>query len=141
MELLQKQKDPFVLGSPVNIAHSVVYAVICVNECHWLAIEACVRTKEVLVYDPALERKRVGSASPDRYFVRLGAVIDLLLCDRGIRSSDEEVAWNIQLAEGGQQNLLTDSVNCGVYCLEWIKFRVTTAVRSRLLREDRKSVV
>ena len=45
------------------------------------------------------------------------------------------MTWNVHFAEGGQQNLRTYSVNCGVYCLEWIKFRATTAVRSRLLRE------
>ena len=43
-----------------------------------------------------------------------------------------EKEWKCRYADGGQQK---DTSNCGIYAVEWIQFRVRTAVERRRLKE------
>ena len=43
--------------------------------------------------------------------------------------------WTTEWTHGGQQSLLKDWVNCGVYAIEWINFRIHSAILHRRKRE------
>ena len=141
---LEQQKDELTTAAADYLAKGAVYTVV--NKCgnHWLSVEACIRTRSVLVYDPAdTLGPRAGSGS-DKYFTKVRAVLDLLLEKRTVpRPLLKFHEWKTAWASGGQQFSTGDSVNCGVYAVEWIRFRVQSAVlfRRELERKERTSLL
>ena len=137
VDLLRKQKDPIISAGPLNLAFSVVYAVINKDGSHWLALEVCTRTKRVLVYDPALSKASAGGEDPTQYFVRVRNVLELLFKDQKA-PVEERLEWQCAFADGGQQKIETDPSNCGIYAIEWIKFRIEAAVERRRWMEEKE---
>ena len=86
LELLKKQEEPIVSAEPCHLGHGVVYALVNKEQNHWLAVEACVRMKEALVYDPALSDQEKGGGDPAYYFTKLRGVLEKLLSEKNVPS-------------------------------------------------------
>ena len=79
LRLLSNQGDPIVDASSAELERGVVYTVVNKGGNHSLGVEACLRTRSVLVYDPAdPSGARTGDGS-ERYFSKLRRLLELLL--------------------------------------------------------------
>ena len=137
VDLLRRQREPVALACASHLSNAVIYAVVNKGECHWVAVEACVRAREALVYDPAGVGLPETIEGAERYFFKLRGVLEALLHEKKI-ADVEKRKWNCTFADGGQQDIALDSVNCGIYSLEWIRFRIRTAVKPRAVREQKQ---
>ena len=141
LRVLRSQGENMLQATPRELEKSVIYTVVNKGGNHWLGLEADVRTRSVLVYDPADNMEvRVGAGS-EKHFTRLQIVLDLLLEEKEV--SPPQLQWNewkTSWTRGGQQILSLDAVNCGVYVVEWIKFRFHSSVLYRRRQEQEKGV-
>ena len=99
-----------------------------------MAVEACVRMKKALVYDPALSDQAISQGDPSYYFTKLRGVLEKLLSEIKV-PSPYGAEWRCSYAKGGQQRVEIDSVSCGLYSVEWIKHRLRTAIERRMSKE------
>ena len=139
LRLLSNQRDPIVVADATELERAVVYTVVNKGGNHWLGVEACLRTRNVLVYDPAdLYGARTGDGS-EKYFSKLRSLLELVLKEKDVRPPPLKYnEWNTAWAHGGQQIILGDSANCGVYAIEWIRHRIMSAVKHRVMAEKKE---
>ena len=139
IDILAKQEEEITDASPRDPGRSVIYTVINKGGTHWLAIEICVRTRNVLVYDPADALGARQADGSEKYFTRLRFFLEALLSKKSVPPPPlKHSEWKCGWTRGGQQCISSDSVNCGIYALEWIKFRFHSAVRHRRMTENEK---
>ena len=136
LRILENQKEKLLDADAENLGGAVIYTVVNRAGNHWLGLEACIRTRAVLVYDPAdVLEARSGDGS-EKYFTRLRSVLDCLLQRKEVPPPPLKYnEWTTEWTHGGQQSLLKDWVNCGVYAIEWINFRIQSAILHRRKRE------
>ena len=135
IELLEKQSEAIVSAEPIDLGHAVVYASVNKEQNHWLAVEACLRMKEAIVYDPAMSSLTESAEDPAHYFEKLRSVLELLLLHKEVTSPNES-EWKCCYDKGGQQKIEDDAINCGLYAVQWIKHRLRTVVARRLSKEE-----
>ena len=126
-KLLKDIEHPLLELDSQSLRRSLVYRIANVHNSHWVALEECLATKRMVIYDPAV---RGGVDLPESE-----------ICDRFISFFHElSVAqcvpwlaepWRMRQTLGGQQELSKDSSNCGVMAAEWISFRIASDVMLR----------
>ena len=78
VRLLKNQQETIICADNDDLAPGVVYAVINKEECHWLAVEVCIRLKEALIYDPQVRRPKGSEHDPSHYFMKLRSVLEMI---------------------------------------------------------------
>ena len=138
-EILLNQRETLMDATERNLESAVVYTVVNKSGNHWIGLEACVRTRNVVLYDPADTRGRRDGEESGKYFERMRSVLELLFKRRNVTPPPLKYnQWKISWTKGGQQALSADSVNCGVYVLQWIKFRLKSSVLYRRTLERKE---
>ena len=123
-KLLEDAEHPLLALDSKELRRSLVYTVANVSNAHWVALEACLATKRICIYDPA---EKGGFDLPrseicDR-FVSFFAELSVRKCVPWLAEP-----WRIRQTLGGQQEFAKDAVNCGVISTEWISFRINSDV-------------
>ena len=75
LNILKRQGEDLVTAPAAVLERAVIYTVVNRGGNHWLGLEACVRTRCVLVYDPADTLGARPGCGSEKYFGRLQTLV------------------------------------------------------------------
>ena len=119
-ERLRSESHPILNARGDQLKQGLIYAVCNVGNTHWTAVEVDKAASVSFLYDPAIPfRSMLRKNHADR-------LLSLLRCicrNKGLSGCLSSKTRVVQ-APGGQQELASDSYNCGVHALLWVRFRI-----------------
>ena len=125
MERLRLEKHPILSANEEDLSSALVYAVCNVNDSHWISLEVDLAAMVSLIYDPAVGP---GKSLPRSHAERLLRVLSAI-CKKDSVNRSLEIRMKVVQSPGGQQELASDSYNCGVHSISWARFRILHAAK------------
>ena len=108
--LLNDAKHPLLDLKSQELRRSLVYTIANIENSHWVALEACLATKRIVIYDPAVSGGfDLAESEIASHFI---SFFDTFALKRCIPWLSEP--WRTRQTLGGQQELRKDGANCGI---------------------------